>query len=923
MHAEAAVRALAVSWPLHSWSRSDLLALAGILTAIVIAVVPPFRRGLLRCWRVALLRVGFPRRKYTRWFARTWGAYENPYLDDRENLDLSNTYVPLSFRSGEANRETLSIATVVLADRDAGNLVIEGAPGSGKSTLLKAYGVGVIHGSRALARSRRTVPFLIQLRKLARYGDGPASIADYLIDEILVASVGMRPGRAQQFLRYALAKNQVLVMLDGLDEVTTDCYQAVHEAAYSFINDHSPDCPSYRARIIVTCRRQNFLSLHDEWIPAIAGTVCSLAPLRNSEIFSYLNKLRSKFKAVGGPESFIQAVRASGTLDLHRVPLILAMSVGLYARKDYFEIPSSIAELYQAMIKEMLDRHRFKRDPGGAAVYFQLGDKYRFLREFALHAARGPQRFDEFTKADLVDFGRLLAPDLDAVPDPEAFVEEIIERSGLLTDVGETGRYVFAHRSIQEFLAAEELRLADDDGFLIGKAADPEWRQVIQFYSAGLEQRRANTFLPDLSQHNEELAGYCLAGAKVSDDAAAAVLSTLHPIDSVRLAALAAATMSPRLPVQMMAIDQLGQALSRTDSLLLVIGGDVEAMLPLLNSLAGTNAAQIAGLVPQIVEHVPDDPRLVEPLWRCLTAPGIERLPASCSIVGRLLTLATSADGFEQLAGQEPYTPAFLTDRIRHQAYPFTEGLSLNHNLVTLLAWADYLQVMPGEPNRYFEAKAVGRLDRVEADRRHTVDFSPFWPARVLSTALVLAAIIAAAVVLTNPHWLLHPFGWWTLLFIFGIYLGGTLIYVAVILISRILPANSRIRIFLGSEEGSDNVNNGHIAWHVTAKWPDLVQVILNAFILPLIIVVALLPLLSISFTAYFISALIGGFLYFVLIVDGFSRGHHYYLYRPSPYIDIYDDPRSRHWVAERPRSNEFTEKRAGEQIATHASPRR
>jgi hypothetical protein len=48
--------------------------------------------------------------------------------------------------------------------------------------------------------------------------------------------------------------------------------------------------------VIVTCRRQNFLSLKDEWIPAIASQVCSLAPLRDSEIFSYLSKLRSYFK---------------------------------------------------------------------------------------------------------------------------------------------------------------------------------------------------------------------------------------------------------------------------------------------------------------------------------------------------------------------------------------------------------------------------------------------------------------------------------------------------------------------------------------------------------------------------------------------------------------------------------------------------
>jgi hypothetical protein len=46
-------------------------------------------------------------------------------------------------------------------------------------------------------------------------------------------------------------------------------------------------------------------------------------------------KLRAKFKAPGGPEGFFNAVHASGTLELHRAPVVLAMSVGLYARKDF------------------------------------------------------------------------------------------------------------------------------------------------------------------------------------------------------------------------------------------------------------------------------------------------------------------------------------------------------------------------------------------------------------------------------------------------------------------------------------------------------------------------------------------------------------------------------------------------------------
>lgn len=49
---------------------------------------------------------------------------------------------------------------------------------------------------------------------------------------------------------------------------------------------------------------------------------------------------------------------------------------------------------------------------------------------------------------------------------------------------------------IQEYLAVEELRQTGDGSFLCRWADDPEWRQVIQFYSAGLEQRQANAFFP-------------------------------------------------------------------------------------------------------------------------------------------------------------------------------------------------------------------------------------------------------------------------------------------------------------------------------------------------------------------------------------------------------------------------------------------
>ena len=200
-HAQAwwSARQLFVGSPLHGWSRSDILALAGVVVAVLVAVMPPVRRWLLHRWRAMLVRAGVPRRRYERWFVRRWGKYANPYLDDVEYLDLSNTYISLTFHSAASDAERRIIANQVLRDVSVGNLVITGAPGSGKSTLLKAYGVNICNSSRP--RSRHDIahtPFLVQLRKFAKFADRPGALFDYLVEIILVSDVGMSREQARQ-----------------------------------------------------------------------------------------------------------------------------------------------------------------------------------------------------------------------------------------------------------------------------------------------------------------------------------------------------------------------------------------------------------------------------------------------------------------------------------------------------------------------------------------------------------------------------------------------------------------------------------------------------------------------------------------------------------------------------------------------------
>jgi energy-coupling factor transporter ATP-binding protein EcfA2 len=685
-----------VDWGLTLTEASIWGAIVASVTC-VIAIVPMTRNAVLWFWWAMILRGGLPRRRYARWFIREWGVFDNPYLGSTENLDLRDTYVPLNFRSGDAAEETLILATAMLASSDTGNLVIHGAPGSGKSTLLKAYGVGVLE-AESTGRSLRVVPFLVRLRRLARFLTEERDLADYLVMEVLVKDAGFRADQAYAFLADSLSRRQVVVMLDGLDEVMTDDYEAVRDAVFDFTCDRTFYRPTFRAKVLLTCRTQDFLLLRDDWIPSAFGKhEYLLAPLRNSEIFNYLDKNRRLFKSADGPENFMKAVRAAGTLDLLRTPLILAMSVGLYSSRGYFPAPASIANFYRTLILEMLDRHSFKHDRNVAALMFPVADKYRFLREFALTSAVGPNGFGGFGLRDLLTAEHKLTAELKTAPDVETFVREIAIQSGLLFQVSDAGEYVYAHRVIHEYLAAEELsRRRDGDDVLLNRVADPEWRNVFILYVALVDdahRERAAQFIEALARRSVTLAGECLRFASVGPDVAKPIVAQLaravHARDNLTdsLTALHSAS-SPPSTVQALATQHLLQALgsflaASEVGIRVTSAANVSSLARLLHEQLTARTAELLAAASAVLRLAPSDVDLVEMLWRWLSVPSVERLPITRTVVARLLRLADDQQFRNALDGLPP-----------------TGSKSAGSNYEALIKWAEQLNVVhePGVP---------------------------------------------------------------------------------------------------------------------------------------------------------------------------------------------------------------------------------
>jgi hypothetical protein len=235
-----------------------------------------------------------------------------------------------------------------------------------------------------------------------------------------------------------------------------------------------------------------------------------------------------------------------------------------------------VTDFYQVMIKELLQRHDFRLDRTLVTRrnQFSRDDKYRFLRELALAMANRPGEFADFSYRELADFAEVTTRPFAKVKpsDLPTFLDEIIDHSGLLAKAkGAPDRaptvdvYQFAHLSVQEYLAAEELARQPTEAvpFLLDRAGGSEWRGVISFYVTR-GPAKIEEFLRDLAKSNLELAGHCLGSATwIDDPPAEAVLDALTrrikagDDVSTHLAALASVAASPRESIRQAATDSL------------------------------------------------------------------------------------------------------------------------------------------------------------------------------------------------------------------------------------------------------------------------------------------------------------------------------------------------------------------------------
>ncbi|MEH2086815.1 NACHT domain-containing protein [Nostoc sp.] len=390
--------------------------------------------------------------------------YEKLKISFRPNrpLKLKDIYVPLKV-TGTNDSDLIDTFQAVAK---YGRLMVKGSPGSGKTMLLKYIALCYAEDRWAdIFNKFKCVPILVELHRFSN--------KELTVEQQLVEALG-RDGfpNAESFVSQSLDKNQMLLLLDGFDEVSSNERQRVVELINNFLDKYQ------KIPVIITCRTAVY---KDEFNNFLEQTL-EVVEFNDQQIREFLVPWKPDMPTGKSVEQLIQTLHdRPRIMDLARNPLMLTIIAYLYADTPVV-LPHSRAEFYRIATDILLEQWHQERN------HFQGRDKKLILQHLAiLFQDNANQLGQDRRSVDWITVESevkriLLDLSLQSETDTKPILKEIVERSGLLLAIDGGERYQFAHLTLQEFFAASQLR-ENADGLISRFKADPNaWRETLKLW---------------------------------------------------------------------------------------------------------------------------------------------------------------------------------------------------------------------------------------------------------------------------------------------------------------------------------------------------------------------------------------------------------------------------------------------------------
>ncbi|MGD1900016.1 MAG: protein kinase [Phormidesmis sp.] len=250
------------------------------------------------------------------------------------------------------------------------SLLILGEPGAGKTTTLLTLAKDLL----AQWTTKQRIPAIFNL----------SSWTGGAVDQWLVSELNSKYQIPKSIGQTWVKEQQLLLLLDGLDEVRLDRRDSCAAAINQFHRDYGPE-------LVVCCRMSDYEALAQKLAFQSALYVRSLT---DQQIWQYLNQTKTE---LAGLRSLLERSAArqanqdgQALFDLARSPLILNIMALTYQGISASEIPAMSQEqsythqLFSAYIERMFQRRDVKRPYGKQQTL-------RWLRSLAINLTQTSQ----------------------------------------------------------------------------------------------------------------------------------------------------------------------------------------------------------------------------------------------------------------------------------------------------------------------------------------------------------------------------------------------------------------------------------------------------------------------------------------------------------------------------------------------------
>ncbi len=398
-------------------------------------------------------------------------------------------------------------------------LLVIGDPGSGKTTLMKYYALCCLQGQQARlfgddAGSVRV--FFLPLRELKRDDAGQfLPLPEQLSVWSQARSNAIDPAVFDGWLRNADGARS-LMLFDGLDEIS-DLER--RKAACSWIDrQHNGFSETY---FVVTSRMTGYRKTEGVELEAdhIRADVMDFTPEQQAEFLSkwfraaYCRELcpsgtnpekwleRKKKEAEERTKTIVEYLAKEenrGLRELAAVPMMVQIMAILWKEREY--LPGNRTKLYRAALDYLLEF----RDERRQIPPLLPADKARIvLSPVALWMQQELEADEAERSAMHAEMEKVLGT-LDHPPSGEAFCKNLIDRAGLLVELGEERKeYLFRHKTFREYLAGSQLTetIKRNSGLIAPLAehfGEDWWNEPLTFFMAQADAGMFDKFMEAL-----------------------------------------------------------------------------------------------------------------------------------------------------------------------------------------------------------------------------------------------------------------------------------------------------------------------------------------------------------------------------------------------------------------------------------------